>query len=227
MSCWALIPIKLPAQGKSRLAGVLGPGERQCLVRAMLDEVLDALLGSEVIEHVAIVTAATDLTRRAVALLPDTGLGLNHSVQQAALSLAHRRARELVVMHGDLPQASAADIDELVLRGRQSGIALAPDRARVGTNAIYLGAGSGFRFQFGAQSFPIHVAEALRCGHVPAIVERPGLAFDVDLPADLARLAGPFRPPPATRRDAADRHLPILHRNPMPWPIAHSESLPT
>nr|WP_281358754.1 2-phospho-L-lactate guanylyltransferase [Aromatoleum evansii] len=222
-----MIPIKLPALGKGRLSGVLGPGERQCLVRAMLDEVLDALLGSSVIEHIAIVTPATDLTRRPVRILADSGLGLNHSVQQAALSLACEGARELVVMHGDLPLAGAADIDELVLRGRQSGLALAPDRARVGTNAIYLGAGSDFRFQFGTQSFPIHVAEALRCGLVPAIVERPGLAFDVDLPADLARLAVPLRPRLVSRRDATDRHLSTLHRKPMPWPTVHSESLPT
>lgn len=227
MSCWALIPIKLPALGKSRLAGVLGPGERQCLVRAMLDEVLDALLGSALIEHIAIVTAATDLTRHPVRLLADSGLGLNHSVQQAALSLVQQGAHELVVMHGDLPLASSADIDELVLRGRQTGLALAPDRARVGTNALYLRAGSDFRFQFGTQSFPIHVAEALRCGLVPAIVERPGLAFDVDRPADLARLAAPLRPPLAARRDAADRHFPTLHRTPMPWSTLLSESLPT
>lgn len=227
MSCWALIPIKLPALGKSRLSGVLGPGERQCLVRAMLDEVLDALLGSSVIEHIAIVTPATDLTRRPVRILADGGFGLNHSVQHAALSLAAQGASELVVMHGDLPLASGADIDELVLRGRHSGLALAPDQGDVGTNAIYLGTGTDFRFQFGTQSFPIHVAEALRCGRVPTIVKRPGLAFDVDVPADLARLARPLRHPPLGRRHPADHPFPALHRNPMPWPTLHSESLPT
>ncbi|MBD5802205.1 2-phospho-L-lactate guanylyltransferase [Azoarcus sp. Aa7] len=231
MSCWALIPIKLPALGKGRLAGVLGPGERQRLIRAMLDRVLDALLGSSLIERIAIVTPAANLTSRPVEVLPDCGLGLNGSVQQAALALADRGASELVVMHGDLPLARPEDIDELVLRGRQSGLGLAPDRARVGTNAIYLEAGSDFRFQFGTQSFPIHVAEALRCGLVPAIVERPGLAFDVDLPADLARFARPLGQslthPLTPRRDPAGRHFPTLHRTPMPWPTVHSESLPT
>ena len=231
MSSWALIPIKLPALGKGRLAGVLGPGERQRLVRAMLDRVLDALLDSTLIDRVAIVTPATNLTSRPIEILPDCGLGLNGSVQQAALTLAERGATELVVMHGDLPLARPEDIDELVLRGRQSGLALAPDQARVGTNAIYLKAGSDFRFQFGTQSFPIHLAEALRCGRLPTIVERPGLAFDVDLPTDLARFARPLTHslshPLTARRDAADRHIPTLHRNPMPWPIVHSESLPT
>lgn len=231
MSCWALIPIKLPALGKSRLAGVLGPGERERLVRIMLDRVLDTLTGSAVIDRVAIVTPAAHLTHRPVEFLPDSGLGLNCSVQQAVLTLAERGASELVVMHGDLPLARPGDLDELVLRGRRSGLALAPDQARVGTNAIYLKAGSGFRFQFGTQSFPIHVAEALRCGLVPTIVERPGLAFDVDLPADLARFARPLTQPltapPTLRRASAGRHFPTLHRSPMPWPTVHSGSLPT
>lgn len=231
MSCWALIPIKLPALGKGRLASVLGPGERQRLIRAMLDRVLDALLDSTLVDRVAIVTPATNLTSRPVEILPDGGLGLNSSVQQAALTLAERGATELVVMHGDLPLVRPEDIDELVLRGRHSGLALAPDQGRVGTNAIYLKAGSGFRFQFGTESFPIHVAEALRCGRLPTIVERPGLAFDVDLPADLARFARPLSQslstPPTPRRDPAGRHFPTLHRNPMPWPTVHSESLPT
>lgn len=231
MSCWALIPIKLPALGKGRLAGVLGPGERQRLVRAMLDRVLDALLDSTLVNRVAIVTPATNLTTRPIEILPDRGLGLNGSVQQAGLTLAERGATELVVMHGDLPLARPEDIDELVLRGRQAGLALAPDQARVGTNAIYLKTDSGFRFQFGTESFPIHLAEALRCGLTPTIVERPGLAFDVDLPADLARFAHPL-PHSLThtltpRRDPAGRHFPTLHRNPMPWPTVHSESLPT
>ena len=227
MSCWALIPIKLPALGKGRLAGVLGPDERQRLVRVMLDRVLDALLGSALIDRVAIVTPAAKLTCRPVEFLADCGLGLNGSVQQAAATLAERGASELVVMHGDLPLARPEDIDELVLRGRQSGLALAPDQACVGTNAIYLRTGSGFRFQFGTQSFPIHLAEALRCGLAPTIVERPGLAFDVDLPADLARFARPLTRPLTARRDPAGRHFPTLHRNPMPWPTLHSESLPT
>ncbi|WP_018991446.1 2-phospho-L-lactate guanylyltransferase [Aromatoleum toluclasticum] len=227
MSCWALIPIKLPALGKGRLATVLGPSERQRLVRAMLDRVLDAVLGSALIERVAIVTPATGLTSRPVEFLPDCGLGLNGSVQQASLALAERGASELVVMHGDLPLARTEDIDELVLRGRTSKLALAPDLSHVGTNAIYLKTGGEFRFQFGTHSFPIHLAEALRCGLTPTIVERPGLALDVDLPADLARFVRPLAHLPTTRRDPADRRFPTLHRNPMPWPNVHSESLPT
>lgn len=221
MSCWALIPIKLPALGKGRLAGVLAPTERQRLVRVMLDRVLGALEESQLIERVAIVTPATDLTRHAVTLLPDTGLGLNGSVQQAAAMLARRGARELLVMHGDLPLAHPDDIDELVRQGRHAGLALAPDRDRVGTNAIYLPTGTSFRFQFGTNSFANHVAEALRCGRVPTVIERAGLAFDVDLPSDLAHFAG-------TYTACGDRAAPSpsLYRNPLPWPTAHSESSP-
>ena len=42
-------------------------------------------------------------------------------------------------------------------------------------------------FRFGAGSFAAHHAEARAAGVEPAILDRPGLAFDLDTPQDLAR----------------------------------------
>lgn len=185
MSCWALIPIKTLSQGKGRLAGALLPAERQRLIRKMLDRVLAALTASRLVEGIAIVTPECRALARNVTLLPDHGAGLNGSIADAAHTLAARGATELLVLHGDLPLVSRAEIDELVTRGRRTGLALAPDRGRQGTNAIYLKPGTGFEFRFGAHSFASHQAEAARCGLTPGVVELPGLAFDVDEAPDL------------------------------------------
>jgi 2-phospho-L-lactate guanylyltransferase len=43
-------------------------------------------------------------------------------------------------------------------------------------------------FRFGPGSFDAHLAAARAAGVPTAVVERPGLAFDLDTPADLERL---------------------------------------
>jgi 2-phospho-L-lactate guanylyltransferase (CobY/MobA/RfbA family) len=42
-------------------------------------------------------------------------------------------------------------------------------------------------FRFGSGSFVAHQGAARAAGIEPVVVDRPGLAFDLDTPADLAR----------------------------------------
>lgn len=188
MSCWALIAIKNMSFGKERLAGALPPAARRRLIRTMLDQVLDSLNASRSVQRMAIVTSEQVLTTHDVTLISDVGGGLNASIAHAVSILEAAGASELLVLHGDLPLVTSVEIDELVAQGRRSGLALAPDRQGRGTNAIYLKAGSGFEFHFGPDSFELHRAEAMYRDLVPALVELPGFAFDVDEPADLEQL---------------------------------------
>ena len=48
-------------------------------------------------------------------------------------------------------------------------------------------------FAFGPDSFAKHRAAAQAIGSNPEVVERPGLAFDLDSPADLADLPSESR----------------------------------
>ena len=92
------------------------------------------------------------------------------------------------MLPADLPTITAAEIDALVRAGRRGGFAIAPDAAGVGTNALCLVSAHPFRFQFGSDSRQLHLEEAERTGLSPQVVRLPGLEFDVDSPADLARL---------------------------------------
>jgi 2-phospho-L-lactate/phosphoenolpyruvate guanylyltransferase len=88
----------------------------------------------------------------------------------------------------DLPQITAAEIDALVRAGRSGGFSIAPDAAGTGTNALCLVSTQPFEFQFGPDSQRLHLQEAQRLGLTPQIVRLPGLALDIDSPADLQRL---------------------------------------
>jgi 2-phospho-L-lactate guanylyltransferase len=180
MTCWALVPLKRRAACKQRLAGALSPAERLQLVRLMLARVIDAVRQSSCIDALALVSEERDTVPAEIPVLHDAGAGLNGALDAARLQLLQRGAEELVVL--------PADIDALVEAGRGAGCALAPDRAGLGTNALWLPARVPFRFQFGPDSRVRHLEEARRLGLQPALVALPGLAFDVDGPDDLQEL---------------------------------------
>jgi 2-phospho-L-lactate guanylyltransferase len=95
----------------------------------------------------------------------------------------------LVVLHGDLPNLSPDDVRALgdALPEAGGGVALAPDRAGIGTNGLAQSPADAIAFGFGMGSFIRHRAAAEEAGLPLVVVERPGLAFDLDTPADLAR----------------------------------------
>lgn len=188
MSCWALVPVKPREAAKRRLAGRLSPRLRLELTRAMLAGVIEALQDSRGVDHVGVVSAERDTVPSGVAVLPDRGSGLNAALEDARLALRAVAASEFIVLPADLPLITAADVDGLVQAGRESGFAIATDRAGRGTNALYLRAESPAGFRFGADSRAAHVAEAIRTGCAPAALDTPGLRFDVDEPEDLDRL---------------------------------------
>jgi len=202
--CYALVPIKRRALCKSRLALVMGERQRRVLVRLMLQRVLAALAEARSIGPVAVVSAERDTVPPDIEVLADAGAGLNAALESAQRVLLAHGARHILVLPADLPQVCAQDIDALVHAGRSGGFALASDAAGTGTNALFwsvpspaasLRAAQPLRFQFGPGSCQRHQAQARRLGVAPALVHRPGLAFDVDTAQDLAQLMelAPYR----------------------------------
>ena len=115
-------------------------------------------------------------------------MGLNAGLEQARREALGDGIETLVVLHGDLPNLAADDVTALLAAVPQpSGVAIAPDRAEGGTNGLALRPPDAIGFWFGVGSFEAHRAAAAAAG-VPIVeVHRPGLAFDLDTPADLAR----------------------------------------
>ncbi|NBO75323.1 MAG: 2-phospho-L-lactate guanylyltransferase, partial [Gammaproteobacteria bacterium] len=56
MSVVAIVPVRTPGEGKSRLAGVLSVSRRSALVQSMLARVLAALRSARRIDRIVVVT---------------------------------------------------------------------------------------------------------------------------------------------------------------------------
>jgi 2-phospho-L-lactate guanylyltransferase len=190
LTCWALIPVKPPPDRKSRLSGTLAPDARDALVMRMATHVADAAARTTGIDHVAFVAPDAAGLPEGALVLPDPEDGLNGAVTSACREIFARGATRVIVIHGDLPLVTPAELAPLA-QVPAATIAMAPDRHGIGTNALSLPLpdAAQFAFLFGPDSFARHHAEARRLGLATIEVRSEGLARDVDEPADLADAA--------------------------------------
>ena len=186
----AVIPLKDPSRGKARLGTVLDAAQRVQLIDIMLRCVVKALEGVPEVSRVSVLTGARTSVPAGCAHLPDQGLGLNASVAHAVRELRGRGERGSgLVIHADLPVVTSADIDALVEACRGGGLAAAPDWSGTGTNALAFPLARPLEPRYGPGSLAAHREAARACGQPLRIVARPGLAEDLDEPAQLQGLA--------------------------------------
>jgi 2-phospho-L-lactate/phosphoenolpyruvate guanylyltransferase len=194
-----LIPMKPLAAAKERLAPALSGDERRRLSLAMLADVIAAAQGFDRVWVLNSDDDASELSRASGVEAvhdPAPGAGLNASLEAATRAAVGEGATGVLVVSADLPGVAAADLVALVA---SPGVALAPDRAGTGTNALWRAPGDLIDVAFGPNSLAAH-AESARAAGMPAlVVARPGLALDVDTPDDLAE-AWRHGVGPATRK---------------------------
>lgn len=186
MTAWVVIPAKPPAAAKGRLAGALPAEDRSRLAAAMLQLAVDAACEAAGADQVAIVGTSPIAPSRRIRVIAEPHGGLNAALDHARTLLCREGATRMVSLAADLPQVTAEDVRALLALAE--GIAgIAPDRHGSGTNAISLPlpSGLGFAYHYGVGSCELHLAEAARIGLPIQRIERPGLARDVDEPADL------------------------------------------
>ncbi len=220
---WAIIPVKDLSHAKQRLSGLLRSAERRALGLAMLEDVLAALGKTQGLSGIMLVssdTDACDLARSAGArILAENGSGgLNPAVTSAARLLAREGVTGTLVLHGDIPLATPEEVERLIAAlGPSPAIAIAPDAAHGGTNAMVVCPPDLIAFRYGQDSFSAHMEEAANSGVTPQVLDLPGLAFDVDTGDDLFSLAAA---PGNTRAQAFLRGLHLDAR--MPIASAHA-----
>ena len=185
-----IVPHRGLAAAKTRLAPVLDHDERIALARTLLVRVLD--VARQAGDDVVVISPASELapivTEAGARLAVQRGMGLNAGLDEAREAAEADGVDRLVVLHGDLPNLATDDVQALVVAAAgEPSVAIAPDRLGTGTNGLALRPLDVIGFRFGAGSFAAHRAEAQQAGVEAAIVARPGLAFDLDTPEDLAR----------------------------------------
>lgn len=187
MRCWIVIPVKAPQLCKTRLSPVLGEDERQKLVATMLRQTVSAAQAVAGREQVLLLGPSRHGLAEDIPMLIDPGRGLNLALVTARDAAVGEGVDRLLILSADLPLIKPDDVTALLNLPRD-GIAVAPDHAGTGTNALLLplpGAAE-FRFHYGEGSFAAHEAEAERLGLPFRSVQRPGLELDIDRPEELA-----------------------------------------
>ena len=192
MAARIIVPHRGLDQAKTRLATSLSPEERVFLASQLLQRVLR--VSREVTDDVVVISPSRALREivesSGARLAVQRGMGLNEGLEQARFDALTDAIETMVILHGDLPNLQATDVE--VLMGSlgsdgSPGVAIAPDRAGTGTNGLVLRPPGVIGFHFGPGSFAKHVAEVERAGVQLVAVNRSGLAFDLDTPEDLAR----------------------------------------
>lgn len=181
-----LVPVKAFSEAKVRLAAVLNAADRAALARSLAAGVIAAAGEAAVSVVCDDPEVAQWATSQGAAVIWTPARGLNAAVAEGVSALAAQGVALVTVAHADLPL-----VTDLTGLGRLGTVVLAPDRHGDGTNVIALPTDVGFSFSYGAGSFRRHLAEAQRRGLAIEVVERPDLAWDVDVPDDL----GPVSPP--------------------------------
>lgn len=184
----ALVPVRSPGEGKTRLAAALSREERAALSGAMLADVAAALAASRVARVVVVAggapaAAAASALGLDVVLDPPTARTLDAALAAATSRLGP--VPQLVVVAADLPRLTGADVDALL--ASRAAVAVSPTDDG-GTGGLLRRPGGVIPTRYGPGSAARHLRAGRSAGVPCERVDRPGFAADVDTWADVAAL---------------------------------------
>ena len=211
-AAWSLvIPVKVLAEAKSRLAILTGTYRAQ-LALAMAADTVAAALAAAPVAGVIVVTDDAVVGAElgdlgAIVIADEPAAGLNPALAfGAAYSAARWPERGRAAMAGDLPALRPAELALALDRAAAAGEAFVPDAAGTGTTLYAAGPGTAFSPAFGPGSRDRHRAAGARELGLAAF---RGLRQDVDTPDDL-KLAAALGVGPRTAA--------VLAAGPVPGP---------
>jgi 2-phospho-L-lactate guanylyltransferase len=185
MQVGVAIPVRAFALGKARLAEHISAGTRAELARRWAAQVATAASDFPIV----VVTSDDEVREWArglhCAVVDDPG-SLDDAAAAGRAWARERGLRRVVVAHADLPRATT--LRPVARDGAQPVVALVPCHRDDGTPVLSVPVDLPFRFAYGPGSFRRHAVEARRVGAGLRVVRDSGLAFDVDLPEDLAAI---------------------------------------
>lgn len=187
LSWSVVIPVKVLARAKSRLAELAG-ATRPELALAMAADTVAAAVACPAAGTVIVVTddatAAGELSSLGAVVLPDEpGAGINPALEFGAAHAAARwPGRGTAALAADLPALRPAELGQALAAAAGLSEAFVADAAGTGTTLYAAGPGAAFCPRFGPGSRDRHrLAGAVQLD-LSAV---SGLRRDVDTPADL------------------------------------------
>ena len=191
---FAVLPMKPPSVGKTRLSEEFDPSFRQALAAAMFADVLVALTRSNSIDKVLVVTEDFDCARMAMlhGAEPVDDPGLRGHSEAAAFGADHAiglGCERLLLVPGDCPALEPTELDQLfAIEAAKPTCLVVPDRHGAGTNALLMTPPLAIQPGFGPGSRERHLERCTEAGVYGQAVELPSLAHDVDTADDLDAL---------------------------------------
>ncbi len=182
-----LMPVKVLAQAKSRLAGLAGP-RRGELALALAGDTLTAVLACAEVARVIVITddqvAATALAGIGALVVPDEPRdGLNAALRHGAAYAASRwPGSGTAALSADLPALRPDELAAALRAASAWRTAFVADAAGDGTTLYTASPGVAFEPAFGLASRSRHAAGGAAEIDLDGI---PRLRRDVDTPADL------------------------------------------
>lgn len=185
----ALVPLRSPGAGKTRLSSSLDVAERASLSGAMLADVTSALRGARGVDRVVVAASGPAAAAAASALAlevlidPPTSRSLDDAVAAARRSLG--AIGGLLVVTADLPRLAIEDVEQLL--NVDAPVAVAPTDDG-GTGGLLRRPPDVVGTAYGPGSAAAHRALAEARGVPAEIVDAVGFRHDVDTWADLVAL---------------------------------------
>lgn len=195
---WAVLPIKNLENVKTRLSPSLSLPERIELFHCMVHDVIAAVSAVSVLNGVLVVTRDQHIKRLArmfgAQILEETrNDGHDVAVARAALWLSASGAKGFMQIPGDIPTVTPDELAEVIAvhasSQRSRAFTISPSHDYGGSNCIICTPPDLIPLKFGEDSFRRHLASARAAGIETRVVERPGIALDIDNPKDIACLA--------------------------------------
>jgi 2-phospho-L-lactate/phosphoenolpyruvate guanylyltransferase len=188
-----LIPVKNLSSAKQRLASVLDQAARTELAQAMLHDVVAAVAAWAGRPAAALVTSdpfAIELAREYdFEIIPDaSNPGETGAIEMATRVCLKRGIDNTLVIPADIPLIQAGEVEEIFAHAPGQGSVLVPAADGRGTNAALRRPADLFPLRFGNDSFKPHLAAAQATGKPCRVLQLPGIALDVDGPAELQQL---------------------------------------
>lgn len=187
-----LVPVKNLKQAKQRLAPALDQAARSELAQAMLHDVLDVLGSWPGRPEVAIVSCDPFALSLANTYGFEVIADHKNSGETDAIEMATRvcemRGLDTLVIPADIPLIQTWELQAIMDAAPATGSVLVPAGDGRGTNAVLRRPAALFPLRFGNDSFKPHLAAAQATGESCVVLSLPGIAVDVDNPADLKQL---------------------------------------
>jgi 2-phospho-L-lactate guanylyltransferase len=190
---WTLVvPVKVLARAKSRLAALAG-AHRPALALAMAADTVAAALDCPEVARIIAVTDDPEASRvlealGVVVIQDEPGRGLNPALRHGAAVAADRwPGTGIGALAADLPALRPMELALCLRAASRWQQAFVPDAAGSGTTLYTARPGAAFKPQFGTDSARRHRAAGAAELTLPDLAS---LRRDVDAPADLREATG-------------------------------------